>query len=333
MNPNIAVIGAGSWGTALAIAFSRKKRTTLLWGRDLVTIQDIQNHRENKKYLPGTKIPSEIEATTDIEALKGIDIFVIATPAQYVRQTLLVFKTILQKGSLVLTSKGIEKDTGFLMTEVVKEVMPWKEKEVAVLSGPSYAHEVAMGLPTALTLASENGVLLENIQGYLSSPSFRLYRSLDPIGVQLGGALKNVLAIASGIVIGKGLGENARAALVTRGLSEIIRLGTKLGALPETFYGLSGLGDLLLTAMSPTSRNTSFGIELGKGKTKEEILKAKPVVIEGVCTVESLHVVFSKLGIEMPILSSIFKILQGSQSVEEAMNVLLTRPLKEENEK
>ncbi len=333
MTPNIAVIGAGSWGTALAIAFSRERRSVLLWGRDSHIIHDIQKYQENRKYLPGIKIPSEVKATADMKALMGIEIFIIAIPAQYVRQTLLTFKEILQKGDIILTSKGIEKETGLLMTDVVKEILPWKEKRTAVLSGPSYAHEVAVGLPTALTLAGEEASFLEEIQRYLSSPSFRLYRSFDPIGVQLGGALKNVLAIASGIVIGKGLGENARAALVTRGLSEIIRLGTRLGAVPETFYGLSGLGDLLLTAMSPTSRNTSFGIELGKGKTKEEILKTRSSIIEGASTVESLHIVFSKLGIEMPILSSVFRILQGTQSVDEAINTLLNRPLKEENEK
>lgn len=332
MEKEIAVIGAGAWGTALAVAFSKENKSVFLWGRNEKVIQDIQTYHENKKYLPGITIDHKIRAITDIKEIKDVGTYVLATPAQETREVLKKFKGFLDKkeANLILTSKGIEEKTGFLMTQVAEEIFPQKTRNTAVLSGPSYAHEVALGLPTALTLGGVDEGALKKMQEKISHATLRIYRTLDPIGVQIGGALKNVLAIASGIVMGKELGENARAALVTRGLSEMVQLGKTLGAKPETFYGLSGLGDLLLTAMSPTSRNTSFGIELGQGKTKEQILKSRSSVIEGVFTAESLQVLMKKKKVEMPIATAVFSIIEGICSIEEVITTLLNRPLKEE---
>lgn len=329
----IAILGGGSWGTALAQAFAQTKNPTLIYARNSEIVQDINTHHQNSKYLPGFSLSSYLISSSQMSDLENQDILILATPAQSLRLVVKELRPFLAKKNppLIIASKGIEKKSGLLMTEVIGEISPLSP--LAVLSGPSFSHEVVALYPTALTLGCTDPALLLSLQTILSSKVFRLYTSSDIIGIQIGGALKNVLSIAAGIVIGRGLGENARAALITRGLSEMAILGKALNATPETFFGLSGLGDLLLTAMSQNSRNTSFGIALGSGKKKEDLLKESPYVIEGVYTAESLQILIQKFNLDLPICRAVFSVLNGSITIETAIETLLARPLTHEHRK
>lgn len=320
----IAVIGAGAWGTALAQSFAGAGHKVVLWARDPERAAAMQDSRENAVYLPGTALHPGITVTADLAAAEGLR--VLAVPAQHLRTIL--GQLAPRPGPLVITAKGIETATGRFMHEVAAEARP--EATPALLSGPSFAAEVARGLPTALTLACADAEAGAALARSLGHKALRLYWSEDLRGVALGGALKNVLAIAAGIVTGRGLGENARAALVTRGLAELARLGAGLGARPETLMGLSGLGDLLLTACSATSRNTSLGIALGQGKPLAEILGERRSVTEGVWTAAAAARLAAQAGIEAPVTAAVDAVLNRGAAIDTAIAGLLLRPAKRE---
>ncbi|MGO4125667.1 NAD(P)H-dependent glycerol-3-phosphate dehydrogenase [Inquilinus sp. YAF38] len=320
----IAVIGAGAWGTALAQSFAEAGHNVVLWARDPDRAAAMQGSRENAAYLPGIALHPGIAVTADLAAAEGLR--VLAVPAQHLRPILERLPP--RPGPLVITAKGIETATGRFMHEVAAEVRPGSAP--ALLSGPSFAAEVARGLPTALTLACADAEAGAALARSLGHKTLRLYWSEDLRGVALGGALKNVLAIAAGIVTGRGLGENARAALVTRGLAEMMRLGAGLGARPETLMGLSGLGDLLLTACSATSRNTSLGIALGQGRPLAEILGERRSVTEGVWTAAAAARLAAQAGVEAPVIAAVDAVLNRGAAIDTAIAGLLLRPAKRE---
>jgi glycerol-3-phosphate dehydrogenase (NAD(P)+) len=323
-----AVAGAGAWGTALALVAAANSRKVLLWAREPAVIADIIASRENRRFLPGPVLPAVIEPVGDIGRLAEADAVLLAAPAQYVRATASALTGFIRPGvPVVLCAKGIEYGTGKLLTEVLGEVLP--ACSPAIISGPSFARDVAQGLPTAVTVAAANGVA-QRLQASLSRPGFRPYASEDLVGVALGGAAKNVYAIACGMVEGAGLGESARAALVSRSFAELMRLGAALGARPETLMGLSGLGDLVLTATSPTSRNYSLGLALGKGMKITELLGEGRPLAEGAVTAPALLARARRLAIELPIAEAAASVLEERLDVQEAANLLLSRPLKAE---
>ena len=280
----ITVIGGGAWGTALAAVARRAGRDVCLWAREAEVVEAINATHENRPFLPGAALDPAIRAEADIAtSVAGADVLLLVAPAQHLRAVSGEVEKHAAKGApVVICAKGIEQESGALMTEVIAETMPGRP--MAVLSGPTFAIEVARGLPTAITLASENGDLTEHLAAAIGTPTFRPYLSTDPVGAEVAGAVKNVIAIACGIVHGRGLGANAQAALITRGLAEITRLGLTRGAKLETLMGLSGLGDLTLTCNSLQSRNMSLGAALGKGETLDAVLGARTSVAEGVWT-------------------------------------------------
>jgi glycerol-3-phosphate dehydrogenase (NAD(P)+) len=323
----VAVLGGGAWGTALALTALRRGHATCLWARDGDTVRTIQERSENPRYLPGIRFDEGLEATTDARrALDGADCVLVAAPAQSLRGVLESVRGGLPRSaSLVLCAKGIERETGRLMSDIAGEIVP--EITVAALSGPSFAADVARGLPTAVTVASREEDRAASLAEFLSAPHFRCYSSDDLVGVEVGGALKNVMAIAAGAAAGAGLGASAQAAIVTRGFVELRRIGAVLGARPETLFGLSGLGDLMLTCSSPQSRNFSYGMALGRG----ESLKNRPLA-EGVATAGIAAEIARKRGIEAPITNAVEAILAGRMSITQAVTALMSRPLKSETE-
>lgn len=329
----IGVIGAGAWGTALAIAATRAGRETRLWAREPAVAQSINRQRENPDYLPGVALPAALTAHTDPrEILDFADAVLLVVPAQHLRATCLALAPHWRAGvPAVICSKGIEQGSGLLMSEVAAEVLP-SSVPLAALSGPTFAAEVARGLPTAITLACEDQQQGQILVDALGSRSFRPYASPDLIGAEVGGAVKNVLAIACGIIEGKAMGDNARAALLTRGLAEITRLGVAKGGMPATFMGLSGMGDLLLTATSMQSRNFSLGFALGEGKTLAEILAGRKAVTEGVFTAAAVVALANRLAVDMPLCQAIDAILNRGANVEDVVSALLSRPFRAELE-
>jgi glycerol-3-phosphate dehydrogenase (NAD(P)+) len=330
-NNNIAVIGAGAWGTALAHMLASAGRKVSLFAREPGLAGNINTKHDNNLYLTGIPLHAGIFATDDLaKAVQGAEIILTVTPAQYFRDMLGSLKPHLKPGMPVVNAaKGIEMSTGKLPSEVAAETLP--DQPFAVLSGPNFAHEVAKGLPAAVTFAVP--VANKNVQAWaqaLSSRTFRLYLSHDPVGAEIAGAVKNVVAIACGIVDGKGLGQNAKAAVMTRGMAEIRRLGVKRGAQAETFLGLSGLGDLTLTCSSMSSRNYSLGASLGKGEALEDILSRRNSVAEGVTTARAIALNAHKLGVEMPICEAVDKILHHKADIDAIIGALLARDLKEE---
>jgi glycerol-3-phosphate dehydrogenase (NAD(P)+) len=325
----IAVIGAGAWGTALAQVAIRGGEVTL-WAREPEVAAGIASEHENVPFLPGFKLDPKIRATSDLaEAGAGVEAVMLVVPAQFLRSVARDLARVLEPGvPVILCAKGIEARTGALMTEVAAEMLPGRD--LAVLSGPSFAHEVARGLPTALVLASTTEGLPERMATRLARPTFRLYVSDDPVGAEIGGAVKNVLAIAAGIVEGAGLGDNARAAIITRGLAELIRLGRALGARPETLTGLAGLGDLVLTCTGASSRNHSLGFALGQGKTIAEATAGRRVVVEGVSSAHPVRARAKRLGVEMPLVEAVDDVVNASLSINDAMQRLMGRPAKAE---
>jgi len=329
---NIAIIGAGAWGTALAQVLAEAGRAVVLYVHEPELVDSINKNHQNDLYLPDVSLNKNIRATSVLaEATKDADIILLATPTQFVRDVLIKFKPYLPKGvPLVNCAKGIEMSTGKLLSEVVAEIVP--EFPYAVLSGPTFAVEVVRGLPTAATFATvapeqEARLWAQMISGKL----FRLYISSDPVGAEISGAIKNVIAIACGIVEGKGLGQNAKASVMTRGMAEIRRLGLEKGAEADTFLGLSGLGDLTLTCNSMTSRNYSLGFELGRGRKLVDILAERRTVAEGVTTARAIAAHANALGVEMPISSSIDKILHQDAEINAVILSLLSRDMKKES--
>ncbi len=326
----LGVIGAGAWGTALAVVAHRAGSTATLWARDPEVVAAINNRHENPYYLPGLLLDPRITATADLEAaVEGADAALLAVPAQFLRGVLGGLLGQIPRGLPVLQcAKGIEIGTLAMMSQIGAELLP--DSPYAVLSGPSFAIEVARGLPTALTIASTGSATAKLFMGALGDSRFRPYLSPDPVGTEIGGAVKNVLAIACGIVVGRGLGDNARAALITRGLAEMARLGVAQGAHAETFRGLSGLGDLVLTCTATQSRNQALGLALGQGQSLEEALAGRRSVVEGVATTAAVTQLAARLGIEMPISEAVDAVLHHGAPIDEMTDRLLRRPYRSE---
>jgi glycerol-3-phosphate dehydrogenase (NAD(P)+) len=329
----IGVVGAGSWGTALAHLLSTKGFAVDLWVFETELAEQIRETRENRVFLPGVRLPATLVPSNDIEQVVAQKpLVLVVVPSHVMRQVAGRLSECLDAQSIVVSaSKGIENDTHLTMSGVLHQVIPRLGAErIAVLSGPSFAKEVARQVPTAVTAASEERATADFVQHVFATPFFRVYAHEDVIGVELGGAVKNVIAIAAGIVDGLGLGLNTRAALITRGLAEIRRLGAKMGANPRTFSGLAGVGDLILTCTGDLSRNHTVGRNLGQGKKLNQILSEMTMVAEGVRTAKSVYNLSRKLGVEMPISHEIYRILYEEEAPKEALKRLMTRDLKAE---
>lgn len=324
------VIGAGAWGTALAQVMARAGHETLLWARESEVVTSAAARRENTAFLPGVLLEDAVTVTGDMAALAECDLILAVPPAQHMRATLAAFMPHCREGlPILLCAKGVERGTLKLMTEVLAETLP--QARGAVLSGPSFAAEVARDLPTAVTLACGDEALGRNLAETIATPRFRPYLATDMIGAEAGGALKNVLAIGTGIVEGRQLGRSAHAALITRGFAEMTRMAMALGARRETVAGLCGLGDLVLTCSSPQSRNMSVGLALGRGETLEQALSGKRSVAEGVESAPAVRELSARLGVETPICEAVAAILAGEATVDEAIDGLLSRPITQEH--
>ena len=324
------VIGAGAWGTALAEVCARAGLDVILWAREPEVRQSIAQTRQNSLFLPGVTLSDTVAATGDFADLAPCDFVLAVPPAQYVRATLQPFAAHCPEGlPVMLCAKGVEQGSLKLMTEVLAECLP--QARPAVLSGPSFAAEVARGLPTAVTLACGDAELGQQLAESIAGPAFRPYLSDDMIGAEAGGAVKNVLAIACGVVEGLQLGRSAHAALITRGFAEMTRLAVAKGAKAETLAGLCGLGDLVLTCSSPQSRNMSVGLALGSGKSLEEALAGKLSVAEGVASAPAVRALARQLGVDMPICEAVAAVLGGEITLNRAIDGLLSRPLKSEH--
>ena len=319
---HIGVVGAGAWGTALAVVGARAGHSVTLWGRDPGAVERMARERMNAAYLPGIALPATIRLTTAIDEVADAGMVLLAVPAQQLRPVVRLLPG--HAALLVITAKGLERATGLRLSEVVRAERP--DAVIAALSGPSFALEVARGLPTAVTIASDDLAVARSVADGIAGQAFRPYPSDDLLGVELAGALKNVVAIAAGVTMGKGLGENARAALITRGLAELTRLALALGARRETLMGLAGLGDLLLTATSLTSRNTSFGYALAKGRRPDELMGGGKLS-EGAFTAEAACRLGDRVGVELPIAEAVRAVVAGEQAVDAAIDALLARPL------
>jgi glycerol-3-phosphate dehydrogenase (NAD(P)+) len=322
----IAVLGGGAWGTALALTMLNAGHEPLLWARDAYTIDAVNRLHENPRYLPGVRLDEALKATADLAtALAGAECVLLATPAQALRAACGETAPHMPEGvPAVICAKGIEASTGRLLSEIVGEVLP--ENPVAALSGPGFAADVSRGLPTAVTVAARDEELAVRLAALLSAPHLRCYSSSDLTGVEIGGALKNVMAIAAGAASGAELGASAQAALVTRGFVELRRIGAAFGARPETLMGLSGLGDLILSCGSARSRNFAYGLALGRGESVE----GRPLA-EGVATAKIAAELARKRGIDAPIVQAVAALLAGRITVPEAVESLLSRPLKSED--
>ncbi len=326
---SVMVIGAGAWGTALANLIVSNGVKTTLWARETEVVDSIRRDHINALYLPGAPLDARLQATTELAEAADAEAILLVVPAQHNRAILNeLHHFATETAPVALCAKGIETGTGLLMSEVLAET--WPTAQPAVLSGPSFAIDVARGLPTAVTLACADACLGEQWMASLSAPHFRPYLSRDLIGAELGGAVKNVLAIAAGVAAGRGLGESARAAVIARGFAEFQRLGVALGAQAQTMAGLSGLGDLILTASSDKSRNMSLGIALGRGQSLSDVMKERHTVAEGVATAPAIVALAAKAGVEAPIINAVAALLAGDKSVDALISELLARPLKPE---
>lgn len=328
---SVGIIGTGAWGTALAVAAQRAGRDVVLWGYERETVDEINHQHSNHIYLPGVPLDRQIRATAKVAEVAAADLLLMVVPSQFFRNVAGEFTRHVGETPVIICTKGFEEDTGKLMSDVVAEALP--QAIPGVLAGPSFASEIARGLPAALTLAARDEVVGLRVANALGSRSLRLYWSDDLLGAQLGGAVKNVLAIASGIVTGRGLGSNAQAGLMTRGFAELMRFGTAMGARPETLMGLSGLGDLILTCSSEQSRNMSLGKALGEGKALSDILGARKSVSEGAYSAAAAVSRAKQMGVELPICEAVRAILAGEVEVDAAIAAVLSRPIRGEAER
>ena len=325
---NVAIIGSGSWGMALAICLANNGNDVKVWSfceeeRDLI------NNEKKCKFLPEAQIPEKIECTTSFEkAIKGADFILHVTPSKFTRETFNKYKQYVGNIPVIICSKGFEKDTLKTLDEVIKDELP--DARVGVLTGPSHAEEVALGVPTVLVVASEHEEIFEMIQDAFMSNKMRIYTSKDVKGLELGGALKNIIAFCAGVAAGIGLGDNSFAALVTRGLGEISRLGVALGGKQETFYGLSGLGDLIVTCLSEQSRNRRAGKLIGQGKTLEEAKKEVGMVIESIDNIDVAYELGKRNNIYMPIIETVYNVIYNGLEPEKAVEELMTKSKKSE---
>jgi glycerol-3-phosphate dehydrogenase (NAD(P)+) len=329
----IGVVGAGSWGTALTDLLANKGYPIDLWAYEPEVVEQIAADRENKFFLPGFKLSDNITASNDLQkVVSGKDLVLIVVPSHVMRETIRQISGRVSADTIVVSaSKGIENKTHLSMSGVIKEMLPEiTDSRLAVISGPSFAKEVVKKYPTVVTVASKNSDTADCVQKIFATPYFRVYSSDDMLGAELGGSVKNVIAIAAGVIDGLGLGLNTRAALITRGMTEIRRLGLKLGANPRTFTGLAGFGDLVLTCTGALSRNHSVGKQIGEGKKLDEILNDMRMVAEGVKTAKSVYNLSRKLGVEMPISHETYRILYEDVPPKEAVYRLMTRDLRKE---
>jgi len=328
----IAVIGAGSWGTALAVIAARAGHNVRLWSRNDVATSSINEQRVNSRYLSATSIPDNVTATRDIEAaLQGASMVLLAVPSHAARETLLAMSPQLHENAIIVNvAKGIEIESGKRISEIAKEVVTGSHPFVT-LSGPSFAKEVVAGHPTAIVAASKDSVAARAVQNDLSFENLRIYTNADVVGTEIGGSVKNVMAIAAGMADGLGFGANSVAALITRGLAEITRLARREGAQMETLMGLAGLGDLVLTCTGRLSRNRFVGEELGKGRTLAEITAELSEVAEGINTARAVKKLADRAGLEMPITNEVNAVLYDGKPARDAVAELMSRPLREEN--
>lgn len=326
----IAVIGAGGWGLALGLLLNEKKHQVTFWCYSEKEKNDILQHRENKRCLPSIKIPLEIAFTSDMaEALQGADVAIMAVPSKAIRSTAQIMKKAIEPETVIVNvSKGIEESTLLCLAEVIHDEL---SNPVVVLSGPSHAEEVARHIPTTVVVSSTDMMKAYEVQELFMNEYFRVYTNDDLIGVELGGALKNVIALAAGIVEGMGYGDNTKAALITRGIAEMARLGTEMGGKMETFAGLAGIGDLVVTCTSGHSRNRRAGELVGQGFTIEEAMKQVNMVVEGVPTTKAAYALMKKYKVEMPILTAINEVLFEGKPVKETIYSLMMRDKKDEH--
>ncbi|MDI9476938.1 MAG: NAD(P)H-dependent glycerol-3-phosphate dehydrogenase [Natronincolaceae bacterium] len=331
-NFNIAVLGAGSWGTALSMVLCSKGHKVNLWMRSKKQYTDMMRTYKNDKYLPDIKLPANLNLHVDLQkTVSGAGAILISVSSQSVREVLQKIGPYLTGNEIIInSSKGLERDTYLTMSQVVNDELP--DNKFAVLSGPSHAEEVCRNMPTTIVAASKNKITAELVQDLFITPRFRVYTNPDVIGVELGGALKNVIAFGAGIADGLGFGDNAKAALITRGISEIARLGKVMGANKSTFAGLSGIGDLIVTCTSMHSRNRRAGILIGRGKGLDETLKEIGMVVEGVMTTKAAYKLAKKYNVEMPITEEIYNVIYNGGNAKEAVTNLMTRSRKHEIE-
>jgi glycerol-3-phosphate dehydrogenase (NAD(P)+) len=331
----IGVVGAGAWGTALANLLATKGYQVDLWAFEEQVCKDVSESRENKWFLPDVPLSQNLTASNDLDQVtQGKEMLLLVMPSHVFRSVAanLVHHPT-ERTIIVSASKGIENKTHLTMTQILKQLLPPRlHGQIAALSGPSFAKDVARGIPTAITAAATRTEVAEEIQATFATPAFRVYTNHDIVGVELGGAIKNVMAIAAGISDGLGLGFNTRAALITRGLAEIQRLGVRLGANAKTFMGLAGIGDLVLTCTGTLSRNWTVGNNLGKGKKLDAIISETRTVAEGVKTTKSVYNLSKKWGVEMPIAEQVYYILYEDRDPKEALNVLMSRDLRQEHD-
>ena len=325
----VAVIGAGSWGTAISVSLARGGHNVVLRSRTTEAAEELSRSGENKKYLPGVKLPEGIEHTADAACVEGAELIVMATPSHTMRDMAkLIAPYVKEKQIIVSISKGFDEAIGQRLSEVIAEEIP--SARVAAMSGPSHAEEVALSMPTTNVVASDDAEAALRVQEIFNSPSFRIYTSEDIIGVELGGSLKNVIALCAGICDGLGYGDNAKAALITRGIAEITRLGVAMGAKFETFAGLSGIGDLVATCTSMHSRNRRAGILIGSGKSPAEAEAEVKMVVEGVKSASAVYALAQKYGVEMPISREAYRVLYEGADVRECLPRLMGRDTKPE---
>lgn len=330
MTIKIGVVGAGSWGTALALQLARNKHQVYLWGHNPDKIQEMAEKKCNPWCFSEFSFPQTLIPTTDLTLLSSVNWLLLAIPSHALREFLIQFQPYYQNQIVVIATKGLEQGTGYLLYQVIEETLVQDKNNIAVLSGPSFAYEVAKSLPTAITLASFSIDNIKPIASQLHSKAFRVYTSNDIIGVSIGGALKNVLAIAAGISDGLGFGANSRAALLTRGLAEIMRLGLVIGGKEATFGGLAGLGDLLLTATDNQSRNRRLGLALAKGLTLEQALEEIGQAVEGVKTAQVAVKIAKQYQVEVPIITQVYRIIFEKIDIQQAVESLLMREQKAE---
>lgn len=331
----VAILGCGSWGTALAIVLAQKGIAVTMWCRRAEQAAEMNEQHTNEKYLPGIVLPDLIGVTTDLPSvLQGAKYVVLAVPSQTLRENLEGAKPYLMSDAVLInTAKGLEVGTNMRLSQVADQVIPGSIDRFVAFYGPSHAEEVGRGLPAAIVSTSVNQSVAEQVQDLFMSPALRVYTNDDLIGAEIGGAIKNIIAIATGIAVGLGLGDNAQAALLTRGMAEISRFGTALGANPLTFSGLTGIGDLVVTCTSRHSRNHRCGLALGQGKSLEQILNEMGMVVEGVKTTKATAELAEELGISMPITDCMYRVLFENLPVTDAVNELMTRNKKSEQER
>ena len=326
----ISVIGSGGWGIALAILLHENGHNLTIWSFDKKEVEELKETKQNKAKLPNILIPNDIEVTNDLkEAVSDKDILVLAVPSKAIRSVSKSLKDIIKDNQIIVNvAKGLEEDTLKTMTDIIEEELKEKNPQVAVLSGPSHAEEVGKGIPTTCVVSAHNKELTLYLQNIFMNPSFRVYTSPDMIGVEIGGALKNVIALAAGIADGLNYGDNTKAALITRGIKEISTLGVAMGGEQSTFYGLTGLGDLIVTCASMHSRNRRAGILLGQGKTLDEAIKEVNMVVEGVYSAKSALMAAKKYNVEIPIIEQVNAVLFENKDAAEAVNELMIRDKK-----